>query len=57
MVMTPQNADSVAEVVAEQPVVKDSISIEEEKTVEQPLDTVSTFIIHKKNSDKIINII
>jgi hypothetical protein len=48
MVMTPQNADSVAEVVAEQPVVKDSISIEEEKTVEQPLDTVSTFIIHKK---------
>ena len=55
-VMAPQKVETAAVVVTEQPVIKSSAAVEEEKKVEQPLDTVSTITINfAQNSDKTID--
>jgi len=55
-VIAPQKVEAAAVVVAEQPIIKSSVPIEEEKRVEQPLDTVSTITINfAQNSDKTIH--
>jgi len=55
-VFAPQKVETVTVVAVEQPAIKDSIPIQKEKIIEQPVDTLPTIIIYfVKNSDKMRN--